>query len=76
MDAAEPWHVGWFDAPAQLLYNTTFVPCNPDFPRFDPVGQTREYVGRQVTPLLSISELSLQIGALTSEHLDLPSMLR
>ncbi|KAF1788348.1 hypothetical protein GQ600_23624 [Phytophthora cactorum] len=45
LDAAEPWHTGWVDAPSQHPYNTTFAPCNPGFPLFVPTGQTRETVG-------------------------------
>ncbi|KAG3065722.1 hypothetical protein PC122_g18037 [Phytophthora cactorum] len=60
LDAAEPWHSGWVDAPAQHHYNTTFAPCNPGFPLFVPTGQTRETVGCQiqVNPVLTSSEIA------------------
>ncbi|KAG6945125.1 hypothetical protein JG688_00016731 [Phytophthora aleatoria] len=60
LDAEEPWCDGWVDAPAQHPYNTTFAPCNSEFPLFGPVSQTRKSVGRQiqVNPLISNSELS------------------
>ncbi|POM58520.1 Hypothetical protein PHPALM_36818 [Phytophthora palmivora] len=36
LDAQQPWHNCWMDAPSEHPYNTTFTPCNPDVPLFVP----------------------------------------
>ncbi|POM71222.1 Hypothetical protein PHPALM_12232 [Phytophthora palmivora] len=36
LDAQQPWHYCWMDAPAEHPYNTTFAPCNLDVPLFVP----------------------------------------
>ncbi|GMG17784.1 unnamed protein product [Phytophthora fragariaefolia] len=60
LEGKEPWRSGWVDVPSQHPYNTTFVPCNPSFPLFVPVGYSRDMVRDQVVldPSLDPHEIS------------------
>ncbi|OWZ13823.1 hypothetical protein PHMEG_00012784 [Phytophthora megakarya] len=42
LGAEQPWRNCWIDAPAELPYNTTYAPCNPEAPVFVPSSMTRQ----------------------------------
>ncbi|GMF48970.1 unnamed protein product [Phytophthora fragariaefolia] len=55
--------------PARHPYNTTFVPCNPSFPLFVPVGYSRDTVRDLVVP-----DPSLDLHEISSSWLQVPSI--
>ncbi|OWZ01074.1 hypothetical protein PHMEG_00027609 [Phytophthora megakarya] len=59
LDAREPWRNYWLDCPGKHPYNTTFYPCNPDRPRFVPVGHSLASVGPLIIrdPALTNAEI-------------------
>ncbi|GMF36312.1 unnamed protein product [Phytophthora fragariaefolia] len=69
LEGKEPWRSGWVDVPSPHPYNTTFVPRNPSFPLFVPVGYSRDMVHDQV-----VLDPSLDPHEISTSWLQVPSV--
>ncbi|GMF26165.1 unnamed protein product [Phytophthora fragariaefolia] len=68
LEEKEPWRNSWTEVPARHPYNTTFVPYNPSFPLFIPVGFSWDSVRRQV-----VQDPSLDFHEISTSWLHIPS---